>query len=294
MTISKNSLRLRDILPPALSLLKNKPIRFFPFVIFGIFELIILVLIVLSPRVPFNVVFGPPIKTFFGETFLHYPNHFLLIPVLTSITRMWLSIFLGSLLTGLATLFVFNAYNNKHVRLGVSFNAALTRYIGLFVITFISIMLFYFSVKLLNSGLEKYFNAGHSKLLSLGPKIWFEKILICINLFLAVFIQAIFVYAIPFLMIDKEKLFSAINKSFGMCVKFFIPTVILIGVPTLLYVPILLLNHNAAYLVYKFFPEAVLIVSLVSILLINLIIDPLVIVSTTVLFLKYKESAGVK
>src|SRR4030042_4575140 len=71
-----------------------------PFVSFFAFELLSLIILYYSPRQPFRVIFGPPIKTFWGERFLHYPFFFMLLPKLLSTARMVLSVFIGSLTAG--------------------------------------------------------------------------------------------------------------------------------------------------------------------------------------------------
>src|SRR5512137_299041 len=71
-----------------------------PFIIFVFTELVLLMLLYVAPRQPFNAVLAPPIRAFWGERFLHYPANFLLLPKLESLLRNYLTVFLGSFLTG--------------------------------------------------------------------------------------------------------------------------------------------------------------------------------------------------
>lgn len=252
---------------------KKKPSVFTPFVIFAALEFLALMIIFLAPRMPLILVFGPPIRTFWGEKFLHYPANFLLLPKLASHSRMLLSIFAGSLLSGLA---VSRLYEKPS-------KTAFKKYISLFLIVFIISILFYFSVKLIAILLTKYF-MDHRRLLFLGARLWLGPISIVINLTLALLIQAPFVYAIPALIAGEEKFIKAILKSFVFFKKHFVTTLALAGLPMLIYIPIVILNYNTSLLIYKFFPEVILFVSLSSIVVSSLIVDPLITISTALFY----------
>ncbi len=265
--------------------LKDHPSIFFPFIIFAIFEFLALMLIYLAPRMPLKIIFGPPIRTFWGEIFLHYPANFLLIPKLTNLARMGLSILLGSVLTGMAVTLIYDIYTKKKVSLDTAFLTAVKKYLSLFTVVFLLTALFYFIEKFLTISLIKYFRAGHIKLLFLNKGLWLGPILICLNSLMAIIIQAAFIYAIPILMIEKEKTFKAIIRSFVLFKKLAVPTIILVGLPMLFYIPILVLSYNSAFLIDKIFPEFVILVSFLGILISSLVIDILVTVSTTNLYL---------
>ncbi len=178
--------------------LKNNPTLFVPFLILAIFQSITLLIIYLAPRMPLRIIFGPVIRTFWGGQFLHYPFNFLLLPKLASLSRMFLSVFVSSLLTGMAVAIVFDLYNKKQLKLGASFKVALKKYISLFIVVLLLTLIFYFSVKIITIALAKYFIAGHSRLLFLSPQMWLGPILAVLNFIIAVFIQSAFIYATPY------------------------------------------------------------------------------------------------
>jgi hypothetical protein len=269
--------------------LKNQPILFIPFLIFFIFDLISLIILYLAPRIPLSLILGPPIRTFWGEKFLHYPINFLLLPKLASLTRMGLAIFLGSLLTGLAVALVWDIYNKKQLKLKVSFGIALKKYFDLFAIVFIFTSFFYVLQKILALGLMHYFVTGHRKLLFLGPGVWLGPILLALNFLFAVLIQSAFIYAIPLVIIEKEKLIKSLIKSFVLFKKLFIPTVILVGLPMLFYVPIVILESKSDFLIMQLFPESVLLVLVLGCAVSSLVIDAVVTVGTTWLYLMHRE-----
>jgi len=270
--------------------IKHRPIVYVPFLIFAILETFSLIVLNFAPRQPLVVVFGPPIKTFLGERFLHYPAYFLLLPKLSALSRMVLSVIFGSFLTGAAINIIFDLYQKGQVKLGNSLQSALKKYAAFFLIYLLVTVLFYYSMKICASALLKYFMAGHTKLLFLSAKLWLGPLLICVNFVIAAFIQSLFIYALPILIIDKERLLGSIWKSMAMFKKLFVPTIILVAFPMLIYLPIILLNANSGFLMSKLFPEFMLIVTFAGIVLSSLVIDPLITISTTFLYLINKES----
>ncbi|MFA5156282.1 MAG: hypothetical protein WC532_02670 [Candidatus Omnitrophota bacterium] len=278
----------------AIGYLRKNSAIFIPFFIFFIFDFISLAVLYLAPRMPLKLLFGPPIRTFWGEEFLHYPMNFLLLSQLSSLSRMVIGVVFGSLLTGMAVAMISDVYNKKQIHLKDSFKASLKRYFDLFAIVLIFTLLFYFLQKFAVWGLVKYFVSGRQRLFFVGAKLWLGPGLLCLNFILAAFIQAAFVYAIPFIIIGKNKLFKSMIKSFGLFGKFFIRTLILVSLPMFVYIPISILQSKSSILITKFFPESVLLLLILGSLISSLVIDLLVTVSTTCLYLMNEEKIGTK
>lgn len=269
---------------------KKYPQLFFPFLIFTALELIALLILYFAPQMPLVKIFGPPIRTFWGERFLHYPLNFFLLPKLLSLARMGLTIFFGSLLTAMAVAMVDEVYNKKTPKLGSAFRAAFKKYVYLFVVVALFTLLFYFLNKLILKGLIYYFvRAGHPRLLFWEARFWLGPFLLTLNFLLAIFIQSAFIYAIPLLIIEKEKLMPSIRKSFVLFKNLFIPTLLLVTLPMLLYVPVVVLQQKSGFLIERVFPESILLVLILDTVVTALVIDPLITVSATVLFLLSRE-----
>ncbi len=260
-----------------------------PFAVFAAFEFVSLITIYLAPRMPLKLLLGPVIRSLWGEKFLHYPVNFILMPKLVSLARVCLTVFIGSLLTGVATLLVYNIYKGIKIDLKNIFKLALKKYISLFAIVLLFTLLFYLLDKITPKILVKYFSSGHSKLLFLGPKIWLGPILMAFNFTLGVIIQSAFIYAIPVLMIEKESLTKAILKSLILFKKLFLKTLILIGLPMLIYIPISILQTNSAFLIVKLFPESVFLMSTFSLIINALVIDLIITLTATHLYLMHKN-----
>ncbi|MCX5707730.1 MAG: hypothetical protein NTY14_01910 [Candidatus Omnitrophica bacterium] len=278
----KKSLSIINTYHLVFQALRSQPKLFIPYICFVLVELAVLFLLYVAPRHPFNVVLAPPIKAFFGEAFLHYPTNFLLLPKLSSLSRNFLSCILGALMTGFAVLMVSDAYNQKTVRPTVSLKSAFKKYFSLFTIVLVITGLFF--------GLLKLVEMGFSSLLFLKPKAWLGPVVIAINILVVLLIQGLFAYSIPLLVLENNKVFQAMGRSLGLFFKLFLPTVVLIGLPLLTYIPIIVLQYNTPLLISKVFPEAVLYVCILAAVLNSFVIDLLITVSTTVLFLQNRDS----
>lgn len=289
MTFNKSTTSIRKTYSGSIRLLKENPSVFLPFLLFGLIELSFLILIYLSPRQPFILLFGPPIKTFWGEMFLHYPLNFLLLPKLSSFSRMAFNVLFGSLFNAAVVVMLLDIFNKKKLKIGKAFGLSLKKYLYLFSIILLVTVLFYFSTKFINAAFARYFMRGHTKLLFIKSSIWMGPILFTVNFIAALFIQSIFVYVIPILMVEKLSLSKSIKKSFVLFRKLFIITLILVGVPMLLFLPVLILNYNTAYLINALFPEFIMIVAVLGAIISSLVIDPLVVVTTTFLYLNIKD-----
>jgi len=147
----------------------------------------------------------------------------------------------------------------------------------------------YYILKIVDTVYLKHIFAPHPKLVKLCGGFWIGTILIAIKFLLSAFIQAAFIYAIPMIMLAEKRPIIAILESFKLFGRYWITTFLLIFLPMLIYLPIMALNLNNAFLIEKIFPEFIIIIALLGAIVNSLIIDPLVTVSTTILYLRHKE-----
>jgi hypothetical protein len=281
---------LKKVYNTTFSFLKHNKLLFIPFIIFSILELLALIFVYISPRMPFVIVLGPPIKAFFGERFLHYPMNFVLIPKLAGISRTVLSILVGAYLSAVAVQVISNLYEKKTLRMINVFKAALKKYAAFFLVVLIITILFQGALQLPSVGLRKYFLTGHKTLLFLKPAIWFGPALAGISFVISVLIQACFAYVMPVLVIEKVNPFKALLRSCALFFKSFFPTIMLVGIPMLAYVPIIILQYNTFFIINKFFPELVLFVAFINVLVTSLFVDVLITLSTTLFYLMNKDN----
>lgn len=274
-----------------LSSIRKNPLLLLPFAVFSLFEFAALLVICLAPRQPFIKVFGPPIRTLWGEIFLHYPTNFLLMDKLLSLSRMGMAVIFGSLLTGMAVYMVLDAYQNKPLKAGAAFKSSFKKYIYFLVATLIVTMSFYFSARYLLIGLGYYFTHGHTRLLWLPPQLWIGPMLPAINFLLALTIQSALIYIIPLLVFENCNFFKAFLRTFLVFKRLFIPTLLLICAAMLVYVPITILKHSTPFLIEKTFPEFIIFVAGLGILVGNLAVDAFITLSTAFLYLIYREES---
>lgn len=272
--------------------IRSNPVIFLPFAIFAIFELISLIILYLAVRMPLVLIFGPPIRVFWGERFLHYPINFLLLAKLTALSRLALSIISGSFLTGVAVGIILHIYNQKKIlRLANIFKLTAKHYASLFLIVFITTTSFFTITKVMSGVFVKYFMFGrHAKLLFIPAGIWFGPIQIALNFVLAILIHSLLVYAIPILIIEKCKLFKSLVSSVAFFKKTILPTFVLVGLPMIAYLPIIIFKQKATFFMNTISPEFNLVILTSGIMLNSLFVDLLITISTAYLYLNHRQN----
>jgi hypothetical protein len=281
---------LTTIYHQAFQALKAQKKLLLPFVIFAVIEAAVLTLIYLAPRAPFNAVFGPPIKTFRGEMYLHYPVNFLLIPELASLSRSILTVLIGSLLAGAAALMIAQVYQKKAAAFSSAIAESAKKYFQLFIIILSTAVILHYAYKGIARVIASYFAAGHKQLLGYPYSVWRGPITIIISIFILLIVQACIVYAVPFLMIGKQKLFKSIWRSVLVFGKNIWQTLLIVTLPFLFFIPVIILQYKTAYLIDNVFPEFVLIVAYLSILLSSLVIDLFVTMGATLYYLNIRKT----
>lgn len=288
-------IKLFDLFSRTVALLKGNRVLYLPFFIFFAVEIFCLILIHLSNYSPFSLIFGPIVKAFWGEQFLHFPFNFILLPKLASFSRLTLSVLIGSILSGAATLITANIYYNKSIKLSPAILKTLKKYASLFVILLILNITLYFAFKFIGFALFKYFSKGSKELFFIPLRFWsYGPIPILVNFSVAVFFQAAFIFAIPFVMLDNVSPIKAMIRSFTLFFKLFKTTSLLIILLMLIYLPILILNMKTVFIIENVFPEAIILIALMGSVLSSLVIDPLMTVASTLLFIKNKETGQIQ
>jgi hypothetical protein len=167
---------------------------------------------------------------------------------------------------------------------------ALRKYFYLFsMMLFVNGVLYFFN-KAFTIFLINYFKSGHASLLFLKPGFWLGPVSVCANFTFLILLQAAFAYVIPALVLSKAGLARAFAESLAVFWRLRIATLILVGVPLLLYIPVIVLNMNAGFLLENIFPDIIFCVAVLSIFASSLVIDPFITVATTSMYLMDKDS----
>ncbi|MBU3933224.1 MAG: hypothetical protein KKH11_00960 [Candidatus Omnitrophica bacterium] len=256
------------------TLLKN-PIILLPFLIVGLFDIVLLILIYLAPQPPFSALLAPPIRAFWGEQFLHYPVNLFLIPRLFNYGHIISTAVIGVLMTGLAIGMLKDA--REGVRPGILFNLikSIKAYLSLVVIWAVLFGL----VTLIFKGLPFALQLKQRTALQVA---------LYASFLISIFIEVIFIYAMPAVMIEKKRAWAAIKRSITFAKGIFLPTLFLVAIPMLIYIPMIALRGKLPVLMNKLFPEVVLI-SLGLGIIVSVITDCLITCSTAILFLNRRR-----
>lgn len=242
----------------ALRLVFREPKVLAPFLILAAVETVFLWILASSPHFPFNIVMAPIIRSRWSGMYLHYPYIYELVPRLFSSVSVLIGIFAGSVTNGMAVLAVYRLKNKEKLDLKGVFLSVVSRYVSLLALSGLLFFMVHF---------------GH-----------FHKPVI--SFVLAVFLQGLVVYSVPYLLVKGERFFPALIQGIGLFFKIPFKTFWLVAVPGCLYIPVSVLNSRIDVLAQRFAPEIVVPVTFLGIVVSTLIVNSLVILATTLIFLE--------
>ncbi len=260
---------------------KRYPRIFFPLGAVAFLEFTILTLLFLAPFYPISVVLAPPIRKFWGEIYLHYPVNFLLLPKLFKYCSIISGVIVESMMIGVIVGMISQA--NKGIRPGLRSNLkkSMKKYltlVGVWLLSLVSITIVFKGSKFLAAKYQfnniGFLNRENILYIALG-----------VSLLIGIMIEAMLAYAIPSTIIENKTIWKAVGRSFSMAKDMFLPTFILILVPTFLSFMVEILKWNIAKLMDNFFPEVTLYIMGLEII-ISLFANCLLITSVTTLFLR--------
>lgn len=256
------------------SLAKN-PVILLPFLIVGLFDAFLLILIFLAPQPPFSAVFAPPIRAFWGERFLHYPLNLVLIPKLFSYAHIFTTAIIGVLMTGLAIGMLSEVKTGNKPQILLNFILALKRYFVLLAIWLIMFILAFLVYKIPN-------------FLSINNRV-IVQVAFFLSFLITILIQVVFIYAIPAAFIERKGLIPAIKRGISFSKNYFLSTLILVLTPAVFYIPVMILKGKIPVLMSRFFPETALVILGLGIV-VSVFIDFVVTCSTTILFINQSKT----
>ncbi len=258
-----------------------------PFIILIFIQLFILEILYFAPRFPLNIFFGPIIAKLWSESFLHYPLNFALLPKLFQYSQFPVYIFISSLLVSIAILTISNLNNGEETELKLVFKQTLKHYVHIVVATLISFFLVVGLFKIYGLAYER------AELIRSKTGIFFILKTIVIygtpyfNLLLSILVTTLFAYVLPIILIEKEKIFQALVLNFKLIAKSFWSVFMIVFIPSLIYVPVLLLRNSVA--LEKILPELSVLMLILTIITM-VFIDSIVYTAITTMYLLKKES----
>ena len=268
-----------------LGMIASEPKILLPFAVLGAIETISLYILSCSPHFPFNFVLGPPIRRIWGEGYLHYPYFYELLPKMFYYAKIVLGIFVGSLASGMAVYGVFSLKNKETLDFKKIFKKVWKRYLSLCLLAVILYAAVHFLMKQPMSLLINFFRV-HPKLLFLGPKFWLAYFMPVFNFILAIILQGLFAYAIPYVVITGKKFVPALLLGIRLFFRLIVKTILVVALPMCIYIPITMLRDNLGFISNAFFPEAVGFVLFLGILVGTVVIDSFITIATTLIFIE--------
>ncbi|MCK5014298.1 MAG: hypothetical protein KAS66_10800 [Candidatus Omnitrophica bacterium] len=279
---------LVGLLRGAINTFTTHPIILVPFVTIAFVQVFVLEILYFVPRFPLSDFFNPIIRTLWGEEFIHYPSNFIILPKLFQYAQIPLYIFVSSFFIAVAIAIIAAINDGRKVRFLSACRDVFSQYVHIFVGALISFCMFY--------GLHKVYGLMIVRALAISSTegIFFIIKTVVIkgaphfNLLIGVFVTTVFAFVFPLIAIEKKKIFPAIGLNFKHLWGSFWFVAVLVFLPTVFYLPVLLLRGNIGGIAQTTFPEARVLVIIVSIL-VTVFIDATVYTAITMYYLLKKE-----
>jgi hypothetical protein len=257
-----------------------------PYIFLIFFQLLVLEILYFSIRFPLKTFFGPMIGKIWNEAFLHYPFNFSLLPKMFQYTEFPIYIFVTSFIIGMAISALHKLNNGEEVNEKTLLKESFRHYVHIIVAAVISFLVV--------MALFKLYGLVYDRALmirSTAGKFFLIKVILVqgapyFNLLLSIFGTVLFAYVIPIIIIENKKIFSALFLNFKNLMASFWFTFWIVFIPSLMFVPVLLLR-NTTFL-ERLWPE-LNVVMLIATIFVMVFIDAIVYTALSAHYLLKKE-----
>jgi len=248
----------------------NLFILFLPFLINGIIQLIILTICYWSPRPSLSPLLAPPIRTFWMETYLHYPQNFLLLPKLFQRAHSASTIFIENVFIAVFVGIFYQVFNKERISVLVSIKKAASKYLSIMMAGAFVAVLTYFVVRVLRNMF------GDANAVWIIPHIAY------------ILLITFFIYYIPAIIVEGKKAFTSLLRSFSVAKTLLFPSLIFSVILSALYVAVAIVGRKAPVFI-RTFPEKTLIV-LVLVISLSVITNFISFTLLTTLFMLKRDA----
>jgi len=261
--------KIVDIYRQVFSVLKKDPTICFLFGVLAAIELVTLYFLYGAPSSDF---LSPIVRRFWGDEFLHYPANFLLLPKLFQHAHFAIMTIVGIVISGVTikkieSLLVFD----KQVSIVKAVNSVFRKYIGLITIWLISYGALAVTMKLIVPAVPQRL-----------------RFILLVSFILGLGVQALVAFLIPALLISGKGFFQSVVSGFRLAIENFMAVVGILFVPLVVLAVFSYVKFSTPQFVIGSYPEIVLWVMVIGIGVIT-VVDLLITVSTTLLYLKVKD-----
>jgi len=289
MNPKKTDKQLVPLLRESVNTYVSNPVILIPFLTVAFVQLLILEIIYFSPRFPLVKFFGPLIQRLEGEAFLHYPQNFIILPKWFQTAQYFIYVFIGSFLIAVAIALIAQINNSRKPAFGSALRETLSQYVHIVLAAALAFVSFFTMAKgyglLIDRALLIRSESGIFYILKaviLHGAPYF-------NLLIGVLVTAIFAFLYPIIVIDRKKIFSALVLNFRHLFKSFWFICFTVMIPTLFYVPVLLLRNNLGFIQNITF-EGIQVGMIILSIVVMMFIDATVYTAVTTYYLLKKET----
>ena len=288
MSSKKVSKQIIPLLREAVNACAANPVILIPFITLAFVQLLALEILYFFPRFPLSVFLNPVVQTLWGGEFVHYPNNFLILPKLFQNVQVFIYIFVSGYMISIAIELISAVNKDERCSFITASGLAARQYVHIFIgalivfCTFLGLhkLYYYAAAKVLSSSLVgSAFFAFKSIVFNGGPYL---------NILIGTFVAALYAFVFPAIMISKKKIFSALVHNFQQLWGSFWFIFLVILVPSLFYVPVLILRNNIGPIAESMFPEIRAIAMVIGVI-VTMFIDATVYTAITTFYLLKKE-----
>ena len=216
-----------------------------PFALYAAVQLLIVISISSFAYPPFSWVMAPAMRWRFGEQALHYPNNLFVIKSALGQIDTFLWILLGTLVSG-AAVYVFSTFfAGRPDRFATGWRKAARRYLALVAVGAVVMAL----TQLIAQAPRSLW--GH--LIEDSPLRF--RLVRMLSIALVVAVQAVFVYAFQYIVLEGRRIVPAVVSSVRLAVRSPITTYLIVGVPAALELFPLWLSKKSLVIAYRLSPE---------------------------------------
>lgn len=229
-----------------------------PFAIYSFLQFFLLVALVSYVRPGIYAILSPVISLVAGKEsplFGHYPDLFLMLPMVFQWGKLILGIIFEGLAAGVTSLLFFKAFASSEKTPAV-YKSSFSRWPQL-LITWTCITAVLILVSWLIPSLFSGFLEGSPRRAAVSDTL--------LRL-LSVFLYAIFIYAVPAIVVFQKSVWGAFKLSLSFFIKYPIFSFFLALIPYILSIPTTFLASKSDIIVDKFSPELVFYILLVGII----------------------------
>jgi len=262
---------------------------FYPFIIIVFINLLILEVLYFAPRYPLSLFFNPLISRMWGAEYLQYPLNLLLLPKIMYYAQIVVFLFVTSILTAVTVDMIAAINNDRPAIFKDSFKRAIRSYISIVIYAMLPLIFF------------QGFTKGYGLLIRHADKIhettgfyfWLKKFVFYATPYAqfiyGIFVTALLIYIPVLIIIEKRKIFTAFFVNFKVLFGSFWLTFFMILVPSLFFLPLLLMRENINALAQMTAPEIQIWIIALSIF-ISTAINIMTVSSASVYYLYKKEN----